>query len=389
MQITPSPLERWFTDHPGPYRHFFGGASAAAWPFEDLLATLNIDPLRDLSWDYATPEGDAELREAIAREEGLDDVRHVLLTLGASEANFLTLVSLIEPGDEVVIQVPSYPQFTCLASALGARIIPWEPPADFLEAADSSSLERLLTPQTRLVILNSPHNPTGWHMTATELTSLVVALRRLPQAYLLLDEVYRHVGPAAVDSVPALRLLGPSRVLVSQSVSKSWALPGARLGWLAGDPDVIQRAITWREHQGLALAAPATRWVKHLWPHRARIVTNNQSLLESNRRLVQESLAHFPQLHWHTTRATAIGLLGPPPDLRPGFNDEAFAHASYTRHCLFVVPGSRIGYPGRLRIGYGHRNADELSLSLSELLDQLSSWLHSLEKTERHVRGAS
>jgi aspartate/methionine/tyrosine aminotransferase len=157
---------------------------------------------------------------------------------------------------------------------------------------------------------------------------------------------------------------------------------------LAGDPDILQRAVTWREHQGLALASPATSWVKRFWPHRARIIESNQALLETNRRLVQQSLAQFPELHWHTTPATAVGLLGPQQSHWPSFDDEAFSRAVYTHDRVFVVPGSRIGYPGRLRIGYGQRAGADLSLSLAEVLNQLSSWLHSSETTEKRIKGA-
>ncbi|MEB3284098.1 MAG: pyridoxal phosphate-dependent aminotransferase [Candidatus Sericytochromatia bacterium] len=389
MPVPPSPLERWFTQHPAPYQVFLGGAAAAAWCQKEISDLLELDSWPHFGWDYATPEGDPELREAIAAAEGLPHRNQVLLTLGASEANYLAFLSLITPEDEVIIQSPSYPQFECLAQSMGARMVPCWMPAASPSAIDEAELISLMTPRTRLIVLNSPHNPSGRELTPQQLKRIVDAVRRHPIAFLLVDEVYRDVGGAGPNKSRILATLGPERLMVSQSVSKSWALPGVRTGWLAGDKKVIQDAIIWREHLGLALPSVATAWVKHLWPYQNKLITANQTLLGHNRRQVAAFFSQHPWLHWDTSAATAIGLLGVRPEVLSDFDARKFALACYAEERALLVPGCTIGYPGRLRIGYGHRSAETLAEAVNYVVRRLSFWVESVAPPSSQGTGSS
>jgi len=349
MQLDPSPLERWFTARPGPIRLSLASTAVTAWTPAELARWLPAGWADRIDWNYGEPQGDPGLRELIAADLGLPDRDHVLLTAGAVEANFLALASLLGPGDEAWVQAPIYPQLPCVAAATGAAVRAWD-----LDPAR-------LGPATRVAALNTPHNPTG---VVAEVGAIAARVRSLPRAYLLVDEVYRGVGEAEPPP-PALRALGPDRVLTSDSTSKALALPGARVGWLAGDAEAIRTGVVWREHTTLALAGPAVAAVKALWPHRAELLAINQAVIARNRARLLGWLAERPWLGGSPSPHTGAFLLGY-ADARP-FDDVATCAAWYAEERVLAIPGTTLGYPGRVRVGFGQRDEAVLEANLAFL----------------------
>ncbi|MEB3329099.1 MAG: pyridoxal phosphate-dependent aminotransferase [Candidatus Sericytochromatia bacterium] len=363
MHVMASPLERWFTDHPGPYRHFLAGAGPAAWRGEEV-ACRAPEGGPAIDWGYGAPEGGDPLRAAVAAAEGLPGSAWVMLTVGASEANFLALMALLGPGDEAVVQAPSYPQLACVAAATGATVVPWPMEPGPGPAVALATLPALLTPRTRLVVVNAPHNPTGRSLEEDDWRALAGLVRAHGRALLLVDEVYRGVGPAA-PAPGALAVVGPERLLVTGSASKAWGLPGARVGWLLGDPAVLAKAVRWREHLGLALASPATAWLEGLWPRREEMEEANRRLVGRNLTQVRAWVARQPRLLAELSPRAAACLLGVRG--RAPLDDVALAERLYRDDRLLVVPGATLGYPGWLRVGYGHRDARALGEALEVL----------------------
>lgn len=364
MRLDPSPLERWFTARPGPHRLSLASTAATAWSGADLAAWLPAGWDAGVDWGYDEPQGDPALRALIAADLGLPDADHVLLAAGAVEANFLALATLLGPGDEAVVQAPCYPQLAAVAAATGAKVVPWPLPADPAAACDPAALAALLTPRTRLVALNSPHNPTGRVADADALRAVVALVRAHPRAHLLVDEVYRGAGEAAPPPA-VLGLVGPDRVLASDSVSKSWALPGTRVGWLAGDPAVLAAALVWREQVSLALAGPATAAVRALWPWRQELQAVNRAVVARNRAALAAWLAERPWLAGAPSPYAACFLLG-----RAGgaaLDDVAIADAWYREDRVLAIPGGTVGFPGTLRVGFGQRDEAGLTAGLDFL----------------------
>ena len=195
MRLDPSLLERWFTNHPGPHAHGLAGTQAGALPFAELGVAAGWEGLIDVG--YGEPEGDPELREWVAEALGLPGRDHVLLTHGAVEANWLGLAAMVRAGDQVVVQTPIYPQLPCVAAGLGGVVVEWRLPEAPEAPADLAALAGLL-PGARLLVLNSPHNPTGRVFSATELAE-ILQLAAEAGCYVLADEVYRGVGSAPLS----------------------------------------------------------------------------------------------------------------------------------------------------------------------------------------------
>lgn len=364
MPITPSPLERWFTTHPAPCALTVAPIAVQPPGWDQLAAWLPADWAGSEALAYAEPQGDAALRGLIAESGGVEPER-VLLTTGGVEANWMALAAVIRPGDRVIVQTPSYPQLACAAEALGAVVVPWTTPADPAEPVDLRALEALMAEPTRLVVLNTPHNPTGRVLDEATLRAIAGLVEGQPDAYWLVDEVYRGVGDAPLPP-PAVAL--SDRAIMTHSASKAMALPGLRVGWVVGPAEVVAAALPWMEHQTLALSGLSVGLLKAVWSHREALTDANRAVARRNRALVREWLAEQPHLHGHVADSAVCFLLG----AEGGLDDVPLAEAWYAERACFVIPGSTLGYPGTLRLGYGHRDEAALRAALAFLAERLA-----------------
>ncbi|MEB3169784.1 MAG: pyridoxal phosphate-dependent aminotransferase [Synechococcaceae cyanobacterium] len=198
---------------------------------------------------YGPAAGEPALREAIAaklsQENGVPTTApEVMVTNGGKQALYNLFQVLLDPGDQVLLPAPywlSYPEMAQLAGA-GVQVIPGDPAAGF--RLDPAALEAAITPASRLLVLNSPCNPTGTVLARQELEAIAAVLRRHPRVAVVCDEIYeflvapghRHHSLAAV--APDLA----DRIFIANGFAKGWAMTGWRIGWLAGPGHVVAAA---------------------------------------------------------------------------------------------------------------------------------------------------
>ena len=198
---------------------------------------------------YGPAGGDPELRAAVAeklsRENGLaTKPNEVMITNGGKQAIYNLFQVLLNPGDQVLIPAPfwlSYPEIAALA---GADVVTVPSSAADGFVLDLAQLEASITPKSRLLVLNTPGNPTGRVMAKDELLALADVLRRHPQMLVMSDEIYEYLL-AEGHSHHSLAALAPDlrdRCFTVNGFAKGWAMTGWRLGYLAGHADVIRAA---------------------------------------------------------------------------------------------------------------------------------------------------
>lgn len=338
----------------------------------DYLADL--DPEQSLDWNNRDFRGLPELRDHVLAQAGLAGKcapADVLITAGAAEANYLAIMQLLQPGDEIVIETPGWPQAEVLARAIGAKIVKverreeegWHLPLDRLADAVSA--------RTRMIFLTNPNNPTGDLLSEAEVTEVVRIADRVG-AWLLIDEVYAGLewdGPRA----PAVAGLY-ARGITTGSVSKALGLQGLRTGWLiCPDPDLVMDAVILRENSseimnimGEVIAEVAMR------PDRYA------AAMEKARREGRENLAEMnawvaaqPGLSWVAPRAGLIGL----GRLLEGIDSDAFARRLLQEpYRTFLLPGSAYDQPGHIRLGVGGGASVNLADGLERVARALADW---------------
>ena len=198
---------------------------------------------------YPPGPGVPELLEAVSAHQSrfygisLDPMSQVLVTVGATEAIASVVLALCEPGDEVVTFEPYYDSYAAtIALARATRRTSVLRFPDF--AVDEASLRAAFSPRTRLVLLNSPHNPTGKVFSRSEL-ELVASLAREHDAWVVTDEVYEHLVFDGVEHVPMATLPGMSdRTITISSAGKTFSATGWKVGWLTGPVEAVRAART-------------------------------------------------------------------------------------------------------------------------------------------------
>jgi aspartate/methionine/tyrosine aminotransferase len=366
MRIGPFRIEQYYAAHEFTAPHMLSSSDAESVPLGDLLA-LEPDAAERLhgQWlGYTEPAGAPELRAAAAaiyETAGPDDV---LVVAAAEEAIFLAYHALLEPGDHVVVETPCYESAVQVALSAGAEVSEWRHAAADGWAHDLDALERALRPDTRLVYVNTPHNPTGRLMDRATLER-VAELCAERGAWLLCDEVYREL-----EHDPAMRLPAAcdlyDRALSLGSMSKTYGLPGLRLGWLASrDRDALRRILDLKHYTTICSSAPSELLSALALRHREVLAGRNRRLVLDNLPLLDAFLdRHADRFSWTRPTASPIGFVRV-----HGVDDTAaFCERVVAESGVLLLPGEVYDEPGHVRIGFGRA-------SLPEVLGTFARWI--------------
>ena len=312
---------------------------------EDLQAFFSGLSRRRLT--YGAIEGRPDFLEGIC---GLYDTLRpdeVIPTHGAAGANHLLFYSLVEPGDEVICVQPTYQQLYGIPAGYGARVRLLQLREEDGWLPDPDALRALVTPATRLICLNNPNNPTGALMDGAQLKD-IVGIARSCGAWILCDEVYRHLTQEDCR-IPSVADLYERGISVS-GMSKVFSLAGLRLGWIASHDAALRKACMSHRDYSLiscgmldeAVAAVALR-------HADQLLRRNRELIRSNLRTLEAWIKRMDGLISHVTpRAGTTSLLRYTPEL----DSYTFARRLLEETGAFLTPGDCFGRPGTLRIGY-------------------------------------
>jgi aspartate aminotransferase len=209
------------------------------------IKEAGIRALRDGFTHYTPaaglPEARAAIAEYVARTRAIDVTpEHVVITPGGKPVIFFVTLALINPGDEVIYPDPGFPIYESVARFAGARAVPWVLREDRAFRADPEDLRRLLSPRTRLVVLNSPHNPTAGVLARGDLEAIAEMVRGRPIT-VLSDEIYgRILYEGKFESPASLPGMQPQTVILD-GFSKTYAMTGWRLGYGVMRPDLAAR----------------------------------------------------------------------------------------------------------------------------------------------------
>jgi N-succinyldiaminopimelate aminotransferase len=232
------------------------------------VAQAAIDAIRGGANQYPPGAGIRPLREAIAEHQqrcyGLSwhPDTDVLVTTGATEAIAAAMLALVEPGDEVVALEPFYDSYAASVAMAGGRLVPvtLTPPAYRL---DLDALRAAVTGRTRLLLINSPHNPTGTVLSAAELDG-ISTLARESELLVVTDEVYEHMTFDGRAHVPLATLPGMAeRTLSISSAGKSYSFTGWKIGWVTGPEPLVTAVRTAKQFLTYVSGAPFQPAIAH------------------------------------------------------------------------------------------------------------------------------
>lgn len=299
---------------------------------------------------YAQANGIIELREHIAALYPGAAPDNVLVTVGCAEANFVTLQTLLAPGDEMVMMLPNYMQIWGIAHNFGVRVRAFHLKEDRGWAPDLDELDDAVSERTKLIAVCNPNNPTGYILTAEEMDAIVAAAERVG-AWLLADEVYS--GAERLTDVQTPSFWGRyDKVLATNSLSKAYGLPGLRIGWVVGPSDVVDEI--WARHEYTTISA--TMLANKL----AAIALSPQvrpCLIQRARDYIRRG---FPILDgWLESHEGIFTLISPQaaaiafPRYHLDINSTELVERLIHEKSVFIVPGDHFGLDHFLRISFG------------------------------------
>src|ERR1700733_14431326 len=205
---------------------------------------------------YPQTNGSVELRGTISQMYSGATSEHVLVTNGAAEANFLAIWNLLEPGDELVMMVPNYMQIWGITQSFGGMTRPWHLREDHSWTPDLDELKRLVSKRTKVIAVCNPNNPTGAILSDDDMRE-ICRIAGTVGAWVLADEVYRG---AELDGPETTSFFGMyERVLAVCGLSKAYALPGLRIGWLVGSEEKIADLWRFKDHTSICVGAISDR----------------------------------------------------------------------------------------------------------------------------------
>lgn len=315
--------------------------------------------------NYGWIEGSPDFKERVASLYQGVSPDNVLQTNGATGANLLAIMALVEPGDHVIAEYPTYQPLYELPRSLGAQVDYWRIHEELGWNPDVDELRRLVTPRTKLICINNASNPTGTVLPRETLEE-VVEIARSVGAYVLSDEVYLPLE-GTDDYVSVADLY--ERGVVTNSLSKTYSVPGIRMGWTVSNAEVAERIRVLRDYTLICGGVFNDAMAVHVLDHREQILERNRKIIFGNRAIVEDWIAREPRASWVAPRGVSTSYLR----LDLPFDDEAFCLDLLECHGVLLVPGSRFELPCGARLGYCapeptlREGLRRLSVALAEL----------------------
>ena len=352
MKIKPFAVEEWMNAWEEGARFNIAETCVDSVSLDELFQLTGQDRdafLKEFSsrrLTYEAIEGAPAFKQGVCRLYKTIAPEHIVPTHGAAGANHHIFYSLLEPGDQVVSIMPTYQQLYSIPESFGAdvRLLHLCQENDYLP--DLDELRRLVTPVTKMICINNPNNPTGALM-STELLREIVNIAKSVGAYVMCDEVYRHLTQTDMwcESIADLYDKGIS----VSSMSKVFSLAGLRLGWIATrDTDVVRACLSHRDYDliscGMFDEAVATVALNHS----KKLLERNQAIVRENLSILDGWVKSEPRLTYTKPQAGTTALVYYDYDV-PSYE---FCERMYHETGAFVTPGDCFEQPCSVRIGY-------------------------------------
>ena len=349
MEITHFGLEEWLNKWEKEAVYDLAQSSIEALTLEELIGldgttvTDFFQSLSKTSLDYGWSEGTATFKKEVASLYQSLSSENIIQTNGATGANLLALCGLIEPGDHVVSMLPTYQQLYDLPKSLGATV-------DFVPLTeeeewrfDSVKLVDVIQPNTKMICLNSANNPTGTLLDRQTLEEIIEIAEKV-DAYILMDEVYAPLAGGDFVSIVDLYDKG----ITTNSLSKTYSVPGIRIGWVAANQEIIERLRKYHTYLVLSGGVLSDALAVHALRNKEKILARNKKIVSENLAIVEKWLADEPNVQLVLPNHVSTSFIR----LNITEDDEQFCIDLLRETGVLLVPGSAYGVPQHARLGY-------------------------------------
>ncbi len=372
MRIADFALERYFARWEFAVQHVLGASDVEGWSMAELLELADDETAAmwsGLKLGYTESTGHPLLRREIASLYESVEADDVLVFAGAEEAIFCLLSTSLHEGNHVIVTWPGYQSLYEVARAAGAQVSLHALREDDSWALDVDRLVRSFRPETRMVVVNAPHNPTGmlpsdteWRHLASECAAAGIRL--------VADEVYRFLEHNGAESLPAGSDLDERAVSIGV-MSKSFAMAGLRIGWLATrDRAVLERCARMKDYTTICSSAPSEVLALMALRARDRVLARSREVVSSNLGVLDDFFERRTDTFtWVRPRGGSTGFPRLVQGGPAGPSADAFAARLVEAAGVLILPSSTFGFgDSHFRIGLGRTDLPEAIDKLDGLL---------------------
>jgi len=367
MHIKPFRIEQYFGKYEFTAKYLLSSSDAESRTIQELLDLEPGSHERFLPhWcGYTESPGAPALREVISGMYKGMAPNDVLVTAATEEGIFVLYHALLSPGDHVIVETPCYESALEVARSTGAQVSEWRRCYENGWAHDLAALEKLIQPNTKIIYINTPHNPTGLLMQANAFLQLV-KLAASRGIIVFCDEVYRELEHDPATRLPAACEIYERAVSLG-SMSKTYGLPGLRLGWLASkDAEILHRCLEFKYYTTICSSAPSEFLAALALRHREVLVQRNREIVLRNLPILDAFFQQHSNLfEWVKPNASPIGFAR----YKPQGDVLSFCEAVVNKAGVLLLPGTVYDQPRHIRFGYGRKNMPESLAHLSAYLD--------------------
>lgn len=364
MKIQRFDMEDWLIEHASAEFNL-GESGCQDFSLSELFALCQTElaELGSLTLGNNDTRGSLALREEISRCYDTVSTSEILVANGSSEAIFAFVNEVLDPGDQVVVHFPAFQCLYEVPRAIGCEL-------RFLRLEDCEryrldldKLDSLVSERTRLIIINNPHNPFGWTLSAEELLRIGEIARRA-DAYLLFDEHYRYLPltggveliPSGYDVCKGLH----DKTYATGSMIKCLGIVGIRIGWLLGEPSVLDRCRDYKDYLTHTIPSVTDYIATLSLRHRDTIIAEKKKDILPNLALLDSLMRRHGQLFDYVPPTGGVVCF---PRLRADLDTRRFCRQLARQHHVALLPGFAFGMERHFRLNFGidrHRFAEAM-----------------------------
>ncbi|MFT4665876.1 MAG: aspartate/methionine/tyrosine aminotransferase [Polaribacter sp.] len=354
MKIKPFKLERYYTLNEFSAEYSLCNSDCESMTVKELLDLEEgaDEKFNNLWLGYTETKGNPQLRENIADTYTDITADDMIICTGAQEPIYLFSKANLDAKDEVIAQTPCYQSLQSVPESMGCKVLTWEVKYEGSRPTfDIEDLKKMVTDKTKIIYLNSPHNPTGFHFSIAEQQS-IIEIARAHNVIIFCDEVYREMEHSREYAIPAFADAYENGVSIGV-MSKSYGLPGLRIGWVATkNKEVLNNIAILKEYTTICNSAPSEFLAGVALRNRHAILKRNLEIIKSNLPLFDDFFNKYSDLFsWHKPTAGPIALV----KMNFDTDDMAFAERVLKEQKVLLLPGGIYDFEGYFRIGFGRK----------------------------------
>jgi aspartate/methionine/tyrosine aminotransferase len=368
MNLPPFKLERYFAKYEFNTEFLLCSSDCEAMTIADLLALEEgaSQKFQQVWLGYSESQGNPALRREISKLYETIAPEDILIHTGAEEAIYLFMFAAFTKGDHVIVHSPGYQSLADVARAAGCDVSPWRSREENQWALDLDELRHLMRTNTKAIIINTPHNPTGYLMSRTEF-EVVNKFAQEKNLLLFSDEVYRESEYDLADRLPAACDRGELAVSLGVT-SKTYGLAGLRIGWIATkNKKICERMASLKDYTTICNSAPSEFLAEVAMRNRQKLSQRNLDIIKDNLTVIDDLFTRRSDLFsWVRPKAGSMGF----PRLLKG-NIEKFCDDLVRNVGVLLLPGSMYDDSrNHFRLGLGRKNLPQAVERLEEYLGE-------------------